>query len=80
MAARIRKWGNSLGVRIPKAIAHMLRISEGDVLELSVRDGSLVLTPRRDDRPALDELVSGITADNRHDEVDTGRPRGREAW
>ncbi|MEN8149865.1 MAG: AbrB/MazE/SpoVT family DNA-binding domain-containing protein [Planctomycetota bacterium] len=77
---KVRKWGNSLGIRIPKAIAEMLSISDGSELELEVRDGVLLLTPRRDDRPDLADLVARIRPGNRHDEIDTGRPRGREVW
>ena len=54
------------------------------IAEMSVRDGKLVIevtTPtRRKRRYTLDELVAGITPDNRHEEIDWGPPVGNEVW
>jgi len=80
MATKIQKWGNSLGVRIPKAIAELLGVSAGSAVELTVRDGVLLLTPAPVDRPSLDDLLAGMTRANRHDAIDTGPSTGREAW
>ena len=44
---------------------------------MSVQDGTLVLAPARR-QYSLEELVDGITAANRHDEIDLGPPMGRE--
>ena len=76
----VSKWGNSLAVRIPQAIAKQARIAEGDSLALALqRDGSIVLrSTRRQYR--LSELVSQITPKNRHRETDWGSPVGKESW
>jgi antitoxin MazE len=42
MIARIQKWGNSLGVRIPKNVAQDARIQEGSSVDLSVEEGRLI--------------------------------------
>jgi len=78
MNTQIGKWGNSLAVRIPSACARDLNLKEGMELEVSVEGGGLLLRPRR--RYSLDELVAGITPENRHDETDWGEAAGREAW
>jgi len=79
MRSRISKWGNSLGVRIPKAFVEELAIAAGDEVELTLRDGRIVLTKvGREYR--LEELVEGITHANRPHETDWGRPKGREVW
>lgn len=80
MQARIQKWGNSLALRIPKAVAELVGLSEGGEVELVVEDGAVVVKPVRKRRYSLDELVAGITAENRHEEVDTGPGVGNEAW
>jgi antitoxin MazE len=76
----VSKWGNSLAVRIPQAIAKGARLSEGDCIALDLdRDGSIVLRATRR-RYELAELVSRITPKNRHRETDWGQPRGEESW
>ncbi len=78
--ATVSKWGNSLAVRIPRAIAKEARLNEGDCVELDFdRDGSIVLRPARRSYE-LSELVSRITSKNRHRETDWGPPRGEESW
>lgn len=76
---RLSRWGNSLGLRLPKALAAEARIGEGDTVEVSVEEGSIVMRPAR---PAysLEELVSKITPRNRHQETGWGEPVGREQW
>jgi antitoxin MazE len=78
--AQVSKWGNSLAVRIPQAIAKEARIAEGDLLSLAVaEDGSIVLRSTRR-KVRLDQLVSKITPKNRHKETGWGAPTGREVW
>lgn len=77
---RVSKWGNSLAVRIPLAIARQASITEGDSLAVVVDGkGGIVLkpSPRKYD---LRELVSGITPKNRHRETEWGGPEGKESW
>ena len=69
---RVSKWGNSLAIRIPKRIAKQARIREGDLSDLALqRDDSMVLHSVRP-RYELSELVSKITAKNRHGEIRWG--------
>ena len=76
----ISKWGNSLAVRIPLAIAKQASLSEGDCVKLALdRDGGIVLRPARR-KYELSALVARITPKNRHRETDWGRPQGEESW
>ncbi len=79
MRTRISKWGNSLAVRLPKPFADELGLGEGTEVELTLREGRLILVAASREY-ALEELVDGITVENRHQESDWGRPRGREGW
>lgn len=80
MTTDLGRWGNSLGVRIPKAVAERAGLREGDRVSLDVAgDGALVIRAATR-RYSLDELVAGITPRNRHDETDWGAPSGRERW
>jgi antitoxin MazE len=76
----VSKWGNSLAVRIPQAIARQARLNEGDAVALALdRDGSIILRSARP-KYELMELVSQITRKNRHKETDWGEPKGKEIW
>jgi antitoxin MazE len=76
----VSKWGNSLAVRIPQAIAKEAQLSEGDSLAMDLDgDGSIVLRSARKTYQLAD-LVSRITSRNRHRETDWGEPRGKESW
>ncbi len=79
MRTQVSKWGNSLGVRIPKALAQEVGLAEGATVEVKVSGRNLVLAPARREYE-LEELVAGITPRNRHDESDWGAPVGHEAW
>ena len=80
MRVPVRKWGNSLALRIPKSVAEDSRIKQGSVVELSVVRGKLVVSPVSTPRYALRQLLAALTKANRHPETDTGRPVGRESW
>ncbi len=76
---RLAKWGNSLGLRLPKPLAREVRLDEGDTVDVSVDNGTIVIRPSRPTH-SLDELVGRITARNRHGESDWGTPVGHEVW
>jgi antitoxin MazE len=78
--AKIQKWGNSLGLRIPKPFADEIGIRTGSAVDLSLEEGRLVVRARAATDLRLDEMLAEVTAENLHDEIVTGRPRGREAW
>ena len=76
--AVVSKWGNSLAVRIPLAIAKQAGLSEGDPVTLALEeDGGILLRPVRP-RYELSDLVSRITTKNRHRATAWGSPQGEE--
>lgn len=75
-----QKWGNSLGIRIPKEAAERIGIEQGSEIELRVigNENIITLKPKRTQKKyTLEELVSQITPENRHMEIDFGG-EGRE--
>ena len=76
---QIAKWGNSLGLRLPKSVALEARVRAGDSVEVSVRNGTIEVSPSRSTY-SLDDLVARITPRNRHRETDWGAPVGHETW
>ena len=79
MKSHISKWGNSLALRIPKALSGELELEDGAEVELFVQDGSIIIKPVSSIYH-LDDLVRGITPENRHTETDWGAPEGSEVW
>jgi antitoxin MazE len=78
MQAQVLKWGNSLAVRIPKAVAEDAHFGVGDALEIAVGADGIVQLHRVDAMPTLAQLVSQITPENRYAEVSPGAEIGRE--
>jgi len=78
MKATVRKWGNSLAVRIPKAISEELGIDDSTEVEMETRDGVIILEPRH--RYRLKDMLNEITDENLHGEIDTGTRTGVEEW
>lgn len=78
MQAQLKKWGNSLGVRIPKTLAKKLYFKEGVVVNLQVSNNHLVITQ---ETSALDNLIEGISNENRHHETFIqDKNLGNESW
>jgi antitoxin MazE len=80
MQTQVSRWGNSLGLRIPRAYALEAQIEEGTQVTVTVEEGRLIVTPVRPARLSLEELLAGITPENCHRETDWGAPRGNEVW
>jgi antitoxin MazE len=80
MRLRVRKWGNSLALRIPKAFAEEVRVEQGSEVDLSVDDGRLIASPVEQQTWTLRDLLSRVRKGNLHGEADFGESVGREVW
>ncbi len=80
MKTRVQKWGNSLALRIPKSFANEVGLQRETSVEVSLSDGSLVITPVTNPKPSLKQLLARVTKENLHHEVDTGSAVGNETW
>ena len=78
MRTRIQKWGNSLGLRIPRAYAREARIEQHSLVDVTFVEGCLVVTPVEEPSFSLEQLLAGVTDENLHGEFDMGPPVGRE--
>ena len=77
MQTHVTKWGNSLGIRIPSALAKEFGLAEGVAVEFQV-DGDAIVIRRK--RLSLELLLAEVTPQNMHTEITTGPALGREAW
>jgi len=77
---KFQKWGNSLGVRIPRGLAEEVGLGAGTEVSLTAKDGELVLRPSVPSRLRLEDLLGGVTPENIHACIDTGDAVGAEAF
>ena len=80
MKTRIQKWANSLALRIPKSFAQEIHLEQGTMVEVSLQEGTLRVTPLAHPPITLESLLQQVTPQNLHHEVDTGPAVGVEVW
>jgi len=80
MLARIQKWGNSQGIRIPKQLLSIASIKEGEEVEITAEYNKIII--RRVEKPAMkyriEELFAGYGPGTKQPEEDWGTPYGKE--
>jgi len=77
---QLSRWGNSLAVRIPKAVANAAKLNAGDAVDLEVEGPGAVKMQKPEKKLTLKELIDGITPENVHSETEWEEPRGNEVW
>jgi len=81
MLAKVQKWGNSLALRLPKALADAADVKLDSSVKISVRDHAIVIEPvRLKGTYDLKVLLAGVKPENFHGGVEFGRPVGKEVW
>ena len=80
MLTKVQKWGNSLGLRIPRSFAADAKVGPGSVVDISLVRGGLMVRAACPRKYRLADLLRGISKRNLHTAVDAGGPVGREDW
>ena len=80
MNTRVRRWGDSLAIRIPKTFAEEVGLQANDEVEITLCDGQIVVIARKTRSCSLEQLLEAITAENRPSEWDMGSAAGNEGW
>lgn len=81
MQATIQKWGNSQGIRIPKAFLEALGMMENDVVELNRVNDNLVISKVKEKKElTLEDIFQGYEGNCTPGEFDWRAPAGREVW
>lgn len=77
MGTYVQKWGNSLGIRIPKRIAEQINLHQGTLVNLEIEDGRLIIeSPRYD----LETMLKNINPKNKHQQAFDDEQQGSEEW
>jgi len=80
MQTKIKKWGNSLALRIPKLFALDANLKLNKLVDLSIDKDSIIIRPIVEKEYSLKKLLRGVSKNNLHGEFDTGAPVGKEIW
>ena len=78
MRVFVKKWGNSASVSIPAGVMQTARLELDQPVDVREENGRVVVEPIRTTEYDLATLIAGITDRNRHEEIDFGRPVGKE--
>ena len=76
--ATVQKWGNSLGIRIPKSVAEQVDLKSGSEVEFETNGGVLTLRPKRRRRHTLAALLAKAKGPSPHRALAKDGPVGRE--
>ncbi len=77
MQVLISKWGNSLGLRLPKALTTEIGVTEGQKVEVRAEGRKLIVEPLRE-RYTLAQLMENTTPEAMREAWDWGEDVGRE--
>ncbi|MBS0350338.1 MAG: AbrB/MazE/SpoVT family DNA-binding domain-containing protein [Proteobacteria bacterium] len=77
MEATIQKWGNSLAIRIPLAVAQQCHLKKGSSVNITVEDRKMIIQ-LMEKKMSLSKLLAEINASNLHSRIDIDEFIGRE--
>jgi len=78
---KLGKWGNSIGLRIPKDIAEALAFAEETEVKLIQSGDRLIIEPIKPQKKySLDQLLENMSEENVHNEIEWGKSKGQEWW
>lgn len=76
----IKRWGNSLGVRLPAAVARAAHLHADQRVRLSLEDGFIVIRPQQGAPLSLDQRLARYDPARHGGEVMASERLGAERW
>ena len=80
MEARLQKWGNSVGIRIPHSILKELNLQINDLINIERVEDRIVITKQINPKISLAERFANYHGENLVKEFEWDEPRGKEIW
>lgn len=82
MITKIQRWGNSQGIRLSKETLASAGIEVGEMVDVSVNDGVVIVKPANRVRGGVDlaQLIAQIPEDHEPEAFNWGDPAGNEVW
>ena len=80
MEAKIQKWGNSVGIRIPSSILKSLNIKTNDILNIAQEEDKIVISIPPKKKISLEERFKNYHGENLAKDFSWDDPMGEEIW
>ncbi len=80
MEARLQKWGNSIGIRIPNSILKDMNLKFNDILVFKQEDNKIIMSIKKDKKISLKDRFENYEGDCVSESFDWGEPMGKEIW
>ena len=80
MEARLQKWGNSAGIRIPKSILNSLNIKINDILDIEQNDEKIIISISKKKKISLEERFKNYNGKNLSKDFSWDERKGKETW
>ena len=80
MEARLQKWGNSAGIRIPKSFLKTLNLNTNDEVNISMEEDKIIISKINKKRISLKNRIKKYTGQNLSKDFKWDDNRGREIW
>ena len=80
ITTHIRKWGNSLAIRLPQSVLSQLNLSVDGEVAINIEGQQIIVSPVNKPEYTLEELLAKCPPESMHGEVDFGKPTGKEVW
>lgn len=80
MEARLQKWGNSDGIRIPNIILKSLNLKTNDKVEIKEEDGKIIIAKVDNKKISLKDRINTYSGENLSKDFEWDEPQGKELW
>ena len=80
MEARVQKWGNSAGIRIPSSILKSLNIKTNDILNIIQEDDKIIISIPKKKKISLSDRFKVYNGKNLAKDFSWDENIGRELW
>ena len=80
MEVQVREWGNSQGIRFPRAVLQEAGIAVNDKLTVEVKNGQIILHKAFRHRTLEERIMDSGCEISGIGELDWGEPLGSEVW
>ena len=80
MEARLQKWGNSDGIRIPSTLLKALNLKTNDILELTQVEDKIIISVPKKKKVSLKERFENYNGENLAKSFEWDEPVGKEIW